>query len=146
MSPTKRFVIVALALISLAPACGPFAPPESCDPDLGGTADEAMFADSFLSMELLNESTGQPGPQDSEGGATFAETDPLVIRAETRSEVSVRACVQPRTGGREIPFDQTVTMARGAGSISLGAFQPGRYVVRVIVKGVLVKNLPFRIP
>jgi len=34
---------------------------------------------------------------------------------------------------------------QGAGTLSLGSFAPGSYVVRVIVDGVLVKNLTFAV-
>ena len=134
-------IVVCIALGLMVAACGPLSPSESCG--AGGTADKAAFAQHFTSMELVNEATGQPGQPDQEGEPQFASSDPLAIRVESRSRVSVRACVEQRRGGGKIAHDQTHTLAQGAGSASLGSFAPGPYVVRVIVDGVLVKNLPF---
>lgn len=144
MSKSKRWsvgVVVALALFALA--CGSFAPPESCGEDIGGTADEALFAEHFTQMDLVVESTGASGEPDDEMGEVFTSGDGLVIRAESLGEVSVRACVQPRSGGGQIPFDETETLAEGEDTFSLGSFDEGSYVIRVIVDGTLVRNLVF---
>lgn len=132
--------VLALALAALA--CGSFAPPESCGETIGGTADEAAFAQYFESMELLNQATGQPGSQGEEG-MEFASSDALVIRVVSKSEVLVRACIQSRSGGGKIPFDQSMTLPSGEGFFPIGTVPPGTYVVRVIVDDTLVKNLPF---
>jgi hypothetical protein len=63
-------------------------------------------------MQWVNAATGQPGPQNPEGGG-------------------------------QIPFDQTQTAPEGSASLALGTFEPGGYVIRVIVDGTLVKNFPF---
>lgn len=142
-SKHRLLTVICVALGLIASACGSFSPPESCGEGIGGTADEAKFAQHFTLMELVNEATGQPGPLDAEGGLQFAATDRLAIRTESLAEISVQACVQERKGGGKIPFNQTQTVGQGADSFSLGSFAPGSYVVRVIVDGVLVKNLPF---
>lgn len=131
-----------LALAALIAACGPMGAPQSCG--AGGTADEGAFAKSFSSMELVNEGTGQPAPEtDPENGPIFTTADRIAIRAEALAGVSVRACVEGRTGGAKIGFDGTQTLSAGTGTMSLGSFGAGPYVVRVIVDGVLVENLPF---
>jgi len=132
-----------LALAAAIAACGPMGAPQSCG--AGGTADEGAFAKSFSSMELVNEGTGQAAPEtDPQNGPIFATADRLAIRAGALAGVSVRTCVEGRTGGAQIGFDRTQTLAAGAGTMSLGAFGAGPWVVRVEVDGVLVKNLPFR--
>lgn len=109
---------------------------------MGGTADEAKFDRHFTRMELINKTTGQPG---QEGEPQFASTEQLAIQIDSAAKVPVRACVQERRGGGKIPFDETQTVPQGVGTLSLGSFAPGSYVVRVIVDDVLVKNLAFAI-
>ncbi|MEW6718784.1 MAG: hypothetical protein AB1345_14955 [Chloroflexota bacterium] len=138
----KAMVIWIAFMVITALACGSFAPPESCGENIGGTADEVKFAQYFESMELVNQSTGQPG-QEGEEGMEFAKGDTLAIRVASKSEVAVRACVQSRTGGGKIPFDQTQTLSQGQGTFSIGTLEPGSYVIRVIVNDTLVKNFPF---
>ncbi len=133
-------VILILALILAG--CG-FGPPPSCGDTIGGTADTARFDQYFTSMQLVSQGTGQPGPE-GENGAQFSSGDVLEIRTEGKSEGAVRACVQPRGPG-DIAYDQTLTLPEGAGVFVVGSYQPGIYVIRVIVEGVLVKNFAFEI-
>ncbi len=132
-------VVLALAVS----ACGSPKPLETCG--VGGTADEAKFAQHFTLMELVNKETGQPGEASSEGGVQFAATDVVAIRAKSLAETSVRACVEERGGEGKVALDLTVTAQEGERLLSLGLFPKGSYVVRVIVDGTLVKNLPFDI-
>lgn len=142
MYSKKHNLLVTGIIFSLVIlACGQFAPPESCN--VGGSADESKFASLFTKMELLSQATGQPVSIDSENGAQFSPEDPLVIEVESLTEVTVRACVQSRQGGGKIPFDQTQSLPTGKGSFALGTFNQGSYVVRLVVDGVLVKNLTF---
>jgi hypothetical protein len=136
------FLVLVVAAGGLASACSG-GPPKGCGDDIGGTADEALFGQHFSSMSLVSQVTGQPG-QDSDNGAEFDKADILTIQADAKAEVAVRACVQFRSGGGDVPFDQTRTLAQGPGSLDLGTFEPGSYVVRVIVGGTLVKNFPFQ--
>ena len=136
-------MLLCILLGAATLACGSIAPPASCGEGIGGTADEARFAEHFATMQLVNAATGQPGPEDPEGGAQFASGDELTVQAESLGEVEVRLCVQRRTGGGAIPFDQTQTAPEGSASLALGTFEPGGYVIRVIVDGTLVKNFPF---
>jgi hypothetical protein len=69
----------------------------------------------------------------------------LAIREDSIHEVSLRACIEERRGGGEIALDKTQDILSGSGSISLGSLEAGSYVLRVIVDGVLVRNLPFSI-
>ena len=142
-APKLRWVALGIALALIASACGSFGPPESCG--VGGTADEAKFSQYFAQMELVDATTGQPGPVDPESGPQFAATAKLEIRAKSKAPVALRACVQSRRGGGKIPFDQTQSLPLGPGSLSLGSFAPGSYVVRVVVDGVLVRNLTFMV-
>lgn len=135
----------ALTVLVLASAaCGSIAPPETCGET--GTADEARFAELFSSMDLVVEATGETGPEDPEGGATFAADTPLAIRFDSLASADVRVCVGQRRGGGQIVLDQTFTAAEGSGSFALGPFPPDIYVVRVLVDGTLIRNLPFVVP
>ena len=142
-TPKRSLVIICTVLGLIVSACGSFAPPESCG--VGGTAEEAKFAQHFTRMELVNEATGEPGQPDQEGVPQFAPAAQLAIQVESVDEVSVRACIQERRGGGKIAFDQSLTAPQGPGNFSLSSFAPGSYVVRVIVNGILVKNLPFTV-
>ena len=139
--PQTRMAVALLILIVSACTSGP---PPSCGEDIGGVADPTTFDQYFGAMALVNQTTGQPGP-DGEQGSQFAQADPLVIQADVRAAVELRACVQPLSGGGELAFDGTQTLGPGTGQVELGAFSPGTYVVRVIVGGTLVKNLPFEV-
>lgn len=122
-----------------------FGPPPSCGDDIGGVADTAVFDTYFNAMALLNETTGLSGPE-GDRGAQFAPGDALAIQADTKSDVEVRACVQPTSGqSGTIPFDQTQALSQGQANFPIGSYSPGAYVVRVIVEGTLVKNFPFEI-
>lgn len=146
LSKTKLLVtILALGIFlsscSLGPS-GSFGPPASCGDNIGGTADTTKYDQYFTNMALVNQD-GVAGPE-GEHGMEFASTDSLDLRADSISEVAVRACVQDFNGG-PIAFDQTQTFAQGSSGLTLGSFQPGNYVVRVIVDDTLVKNFPFAI-
>jgi hypothetical protein len=133
-------ICVTLAL-TLA-ACGAVKPPESCG--VGGTANDTLFARHFALMELVNKATGLPGAEDPEAGAAFTLGDLLAIRVNALGEVSVRTCVEGRSGGK-IALDQTVTAEQGERLLPLASFPKGDYVVRVIMDGALIKNLPFAV-
>ena len=140
----KRWHIgISIILVLALTACGSFTPPESCG--AGGTADEPKFTQHFIWMEIVNQATGSPGEPDPEGGPRFTSSDQLAIITDNINEVSLRACIVERKGGGKIPFDKTQDLPSGSGSISLGSFEPGSYVVRVIVEGILVRNLPFSV-
>ncbi len=137
--------ILVLGLVLSACSSGSsvsIGPPESCGDDIGGTADTAKFDQYFTNMALVNQN-GESGPE-GDNGMEFASTDILDLRADSISDVSVRACIQSRSGG-PIAFDQTQTFTQGPSGLTFGSFQPGNYVVRVIVDGTLVKNFPFSI-
>ncbi len=141
----KLTVLAALFVIAAAIlACGSFGPPPSCGDNIGGTADTAKFDQYFTSMMLVSQASGQPGPE-GENGAQFSAGDPLVILMDSKSDVAVRACIQPMSGGDSISFDQTQNFTQGAGTFTIGAFEQGVYVIRVIVDGILVKNFPFAV-
>lgn len=145
MAPSRRVaaiaVLVAIGLI--VPACGSFAPPESCGEWIGGTADEARFAQHFTEMHLVSEATGRPGPEDPEAGIQVTATERVAVEAATLADVTVWTCVQERRGGGKIAFNQEHRAAQGGARLSLGSFKSGSYVVRVIVDGTLLKNLTF---
>ncbi len=140
---SSKSIVLVLLFSLLAAACGSsFGPPPECATGLGGTADEAKFAQYFSSMDLVSQTTGQTGTP-ADNGVAFAVSEPLVIQVGNTAGVSVRACVQ-FFNGNTIAFDQTSTLPVGQSEIVLGAFPgKGNYVVRMIVDGVLVKNLPF---
>ncbi len=131
-----------LALLGLIVSACSFGPPPSCGDTIGGTADTAAFDRAFNNMALVNEMTGQVAPGGDEG-AQFSAADPLALQVEAKGAVALRACIQPMGGAKALAFDQTVTFSAGKGSMALGTFKPGAYVVRVIVEDTLVRNFPF---
>jgi len=146
MTPSRRgFFAPAAFLLLTVLACGSVAPPESCGDNIGGTPDEAVFAQHFTAMELVNEATGFAGPPDSESQATFGPAETIAISYSAVGEGSLRACVQERAGGGGIPFDQTSSFVEGEGSLTLGSFPAGTYVIRAIVADALVRNLTFTV-
>ena len=137
----RILLVFCIALALAISACGSFSPPEDCG--VGGTADDAKFGQHFAWMELVNKETGQTGEESAEGGVQFAATELVAIRTESLGETPVRTCVQERKGGGKIALDVTATAQEGEALLSLGLFPKGSYVVRVIVDGTLVRNLPF---
>jgi len=140
---SKRRIVVLLAVCAALAACGAAKPPESCG--VGGTADEALFAKHFSAMELVNKTTGQPGQQDPEAGVAFTAGNSLAIRVNALGNISVRTCVEGRGGGSKIALDQNISAEEGERLLPLASFPKGSYVVRVIVNGVLIKNLAFAV-
>jgi hypothetical protein len=134
-------MLLILALLAAACSSGP---PPSCGAEIGGTADTATFDQYFNSMALVSQTTGQPG-EDSDEGAKFAQDEPIQILADVKTEVAVRACIQPLSGQGEIADDRTDTIGQGERTLDFGPFSPGSYVIRVIVDNTLVKNFPFQI-
>ncbi len=59
--------------------------------------------------------------------------------------VTIRACVQKRSGGGGIPVDDNRMLETGEAFFPLGEFETGSYVVRMIVQGKLIKNLTFEV-
>jgi len=135
-------MIILLGLLLSACSLGSFGPPETCGDNIGGSADTAKYDQYFTNMALVNQN-GESG-MEGENGMEFASTDSLDLRADSNSDIAVRACIQD-FNGRPIPFDETRTFTQGSSGISLGSFQSGSYVVRVIVEDTLVKNFPFSI-
>ncbi len=138
----SRFIPLMICMVLAA--CSSFGPPESCGENIGGTADQTKFAQFFTSMQLINQTTGVPGLE-GENGAQFAPNDSLVIQVETLSDIPVRVCIQHMGGDNKISFDQTNTLSQGQADFSIGPFELGNYVIRVIVDNTLVKNFPFEI-
>lgn len=137
MQSNSRILPILLAASLLLAACANFGPPPECSAGLGGVADTAAFDAHFASMQLISTASGAP----AEHGEAFAADEPLAIAVDSLDAGSLRACVQ---AARAIPIDQTYELAAGEQTLELGALgEPGMYVVRVIVDGVLVKNLPF---
>ena len=144
MKPFNKTLFASLTLIALlAAACGSFSPPPECTEGLGGTADEALFAQYFTSMELVSAASGEPGAP-RENGAEFPVSEPLAVNVSAVAEVSVRFCVQGFYDGGVIADDLTSDIVPGDNQVHLDTFDTAaNYVVRVIVDDVLVKNLPF---
>ncbi len=136
-----KLLVTIIVMGGFFSACS-FGPPASCGDNIGGTANTAKFDQNFTNMALVNQN-GESGPE-GDNGMEFASTDTLDFRADSKSDVAVRACIQ-NFNGRPIAFDKTQTLTQGASGFSLGSFQSGNYVVRVIVDGTLVKNFPFSI-
>jgi hypothetical protein len=141
----KKWIVIlpVLLLVLSILACGSASPPESCGADIGGIANETLFGDNFASMDLVNANTWQPGAS-GDNGTQFAK-EPLLIMFDARKNVDIRACIQNTQGGGKIAFDETSSFKKGSNEFQLGDFEPGSYVIRVIVDGVLVKNFPFEI-
>ena len=140
MKAITRSLYLLLAASLLLAACGNFGPPPACIEGLGGTADTAAFDAHFASMQLVSADSGEPGGP-AEHGTAFAAGETLAINVDSLDAVSLRVCLQ---AAREIPIDQTYELSAGEQTLVLGALdETGMYVVRVIVDGVLVRNLPF---
>jgi hypothetical protein len=142
MSGRRVLALVLLAVVTFPTAGCAVGPPPSCGDNIGGTADTAKLDQFFTSLALVSQATGQPGAPGDEG-AQFAQGTTLAIQADSKSEVSLRACIQPTSGGGSLALDKTQTLSAGKGTLDLGSFKPGTYVVRGIVGGTLVKNFPF---
>lgn len=137
--------LLFLALGLLLVACGPGAE-ATCLPGGTGSKDDAVSAQYFRSMELVNEATGLPGEPDAEGIPQFSSADGLAVQTEAVAEVSARFCIQEGGGpGSRVAFDQTYPLSPGSDKVSLGSFQPGGYIVRVLVGDILVNNFQFRL-
>ena len=136
----SRFMSVMILLLASS-GCD-FGSPPSCAEYIGGATDLAIFNQYFNSMDLISQTTGQPGSEGEEG-MQFAQIEPLVLQIDVKSEVAIRACVESRTGGGQIPFDQIQEFSAGFGVFEVGVFEPGAYVMWVIVEEVLVKSFPF---
>lgn len=136
-----RSILTMLLVIGSLAACS-FGPPESCGETIGGTADTALFDQYFSRMALVTQDgmEGEPG----DNGVEFASGDQLELRADVLTDVTVRLCIQGMTSG-SIAFDQTQSFVAGASGMGVGSFEPGIYVMRVIVEDTLVKNFPFSI-
>lgn len=138
---TVFMLITSLFLSSLLISCGQFSPPQSCG--AGGTANEESFNQYFSEMLLYDETRGGSPLIDTEAGPTYFSDTPVSVEVESTTSVEVRFCVEERRGGGEINFDEIRTVSEGENIISLGVFNPGSYIVRVIIEDVLVRNLPF---
>ena len=74
----------------------------------------------------------------------FGRDEGLLLLADSKSEVSVRLCIQPRGPG-EIALDETRSLASGEDTFPIDPVDSGNWVIRVIVDGTLVKNFPFEV-
>ncbi len=136
-----RSVLTAILVISSLAACS-FGPPESCGETIGGVADTAKFDQYFSRMAFITQEGMEGTPGDN--GVEFSTSDNLELRADVLTDVTVRLCIQGMTSG-SIAFDQTQSFTAGASGMGVGSFEPGTYVMRVIVEDTLVKNFPFTI-
>ncbi len=64
---------------------------------------------------------------------------------DSLTDVTIKVCVEERRGGGKIAFNQTIDINAGEGDLEIGTLEVGSYAVRVIVDGVLVKNLPLEV-
>jgi hypothetical protein len=141
----RKTIIFAFCfvLLSFASACS-FGPPPSCGDNVGGVADTTKFDQFFNTMNLVSLTTGNSGPE-GDSGQQYSQGESLAINVDVKSEVAVRACIQPMGGGSSLTLDETITFSQGVGSFDLGSFSKGTYVIRVIVDNTLVKNFPFSV-
>jgi len=143
----RRLVLVLATTAVLAAACGSGSgsgPGSSTACGLGGTADEAVYAAAFRSMDLVN-AAGASGTPDPDAGVAFPTGTRLSVRAEAVAATTARMCVATRDQAGTIRLDVTGAFAVGSTTVELGVLDAGSYVVRVGVGGVLVRNLPFAI-
>lgn len=138
-------VVIFCAALLISLACGSLSPPDDCGERIGGTADEALFAENFLSMGLVEAETGEQGDEGGENGPLYNAQDSVKLAFESNANSSMRICVQERRGGGKVVLNKNVDYFAGEGGLVLGAFPKGNYVVRVIMQDTLVKNLPFTI-
>ena len=144
MKRLRWWMFVGIVMVLSIQACGSLSEPESCG-EIGGTANEVLFDQNFVLMELVNATTGDPGEYNSEGEVQVGSSDSLSIPFEIKNDVSIRVCLQERKGGGKILFNETKSFTSGENSLTLGTYSKGGYVVRVIMDEALIKNLPFRI-
>lgn len=142
MRKTTLMVTTGILVLVLFAAACTFGPPPSCGDTIGGTADTVQFDRYFSGMTLISQATGQAGAP-GDDGPQFAQGEDIAIQIESIADVTVRACVQPRTGAKDLPFDQSQTFTTGQGVFPIGSLAPGSYVIRVIVDDTLVRNFPF---
>ena len=141
----KKIFILALCTGILVAASGcVFGPPPNCGDTIGGVADTAKYDQYFNNMTLISQTSGNSGPE-GENGQQYAINEALAIQLDVKSEVTVRACIQPFNGDNSLTLDENKTFSTGQGSFDLGSFQKGNYVIRVIVDNTLVKNFPFSV-
>ena len=95
-------------------------------------------------MDLVDAVTWQPGTS-GENGTVFSNDEDLLIMFDAAENVEIRACIQQTVGAGQIAFDQTNAFQSGSNEFALGNFDPGTYVIRVIVDGILVRNFPFQV-
>src|SRR3990170_5111090 len=125
MSISKsKLILAVLGVGLLLSACslGSFGPPANCGDNIGGTADTSKYDQFFTNMALVNQD-GVSGPE-GEHGIEFSSTDTLDLRADSTSDVAVRACIQD-FNGRPIAFDGTQIFTQGSSGLTLGSFQTG---------------------
>lgn len=96
-------------------------------------------------MGLVNTETDQSTQHKDEGADKFSVDGSVTLLVDSLTDVTIKVCVEERRGGREIAFDQTIDVNAGEGDLEIGTLEEGSYVVRVIVDGVLVKNLLFEV-
>jgi hypothetical protein len=135
-------LFLVLCTLGLA-SCGSYSPPESCGEGVGGSANEALFNLYFTNMILVDSTTEQPGEPNEDGEIRYSPSDLLELQMEGTEAITIRACVQERTAGGEIAFNESKTIPRGKSTMELGAFAEGNYVIRVILGDTLIKNFPF---
>jgi hypothetical protein len=139
-NPGLVLAISALGLVALA--CGSIAPPESC---ANTGFDEEAFDTFFNNMQIVYANTGEPGElvEGDDRGLRFSIDDQLAVLVDSKGEAEVMICVEQRKGGGQIVYNQTHTVQEGESTVPLIAFDSDPYVIRVIVKEILVKNLTF---
>lgn len=137
----KRFLgAVALALLlALALSCQSVRPPEECAVK-GGVADQAAFARHFTEMSLASDKQIAPF---GDHAMALTSDGVLEVVATGLANTATNLCTQERKGGGKVVYNQTLTLPQGESRTRLGSFAPGEYVIRVIVDGVLVRNLTF---
>ena len=121
-------------------ACGAISPPESC---AHTGFDEAVFAEYFTDMYLIDTATGEPGERDPDQGDRYATDDQIAVWIESLEDVEVRFCIEQRKGGGQIVYNQAHSISQGETTVALTTFESDPYVIRVIVNDALVKNLTF---
>jgi hypothetical protein len=138
-----KLIIPLLILTIISTACNVFGEPESCRETISDTPDNETYVNYFTSMILVNQNSGAPVYEDLDGVVVYRATDKLAIDITTHEAVSIQVCVQERENGGKIAFNQTVELIPGFALIYMGGFEPGSYVLRVIIDDTLIKNFPF---
>lgn len=103
--------------------------------------DPEAFSRYFHKLGLFDAETGKRPETDAMGNAVFHAGQYLGVGWETTFRLSWELCFQDAVSGSVARLHRSA--GEGKGMSALQPFEPGSYVLRVIVKNGIVRNIPF---